>query len=151
MFVNTSFLIIMIIIKLINNIYIKINFIIICEVVWKLVQKVWREEEIPDEWAEGLVVPLHKGDDPQKVNNYRGITLLNTVGKVFCSILDYRLTKFCEGPDEPKLEDEQGGFRPWRSCEDLILVLNELINRRRHKKLKTFCCFIDIRKAYDTS
>ena len=121
----------------------------VVEVVWKLVQKVWREEEIPDEWAEGLVVPLYKGDDPQKVNNYRGITLLNTVGKVFCSILDYRLTKFCEGPDEPKLEDEQGGFRPWRSCEDLILVLNELINRRRHKKLKTFCCFIDIRKAYD--
>ena len=121
----------------------------VIEVLWKLIGQVWGEEAIPQDWAEGLVTPLFKEGDKQDVNNYRGITLLATVGKVFCSILDTRLTAYCEDPRFPRLREEQGGFRPGRACEDLIFVLSEMIKKRAKLNKMTFCCFIDIRKAYD--
>lgn len=45
----------------------------------------------PDLWSEGLVVPLHKKGSLNDVNNYRGITLLCCVGKLFTRILNNRL------------------------------------------------------------
>ena len=47
------------------------------------------------------------------------------------------------------LSEEQNGFRPDRSCVDNIYILSELIQTRNAEKLKTFLCFIDLKKAYD--
>ena len=43
----------------------------------------WEEEFIPEEWAEGITVPLFKEGDECDVGNYRGITLSSPIGKVF--------------------------------------------------------------------
>ena len=48
---------------------------------------VWQEEVVPKEWREGLIVNLFKKGDKEEPGNYRGITLLSVVGKVFCKIL----------------------------------------------------------------
>ena len=45
----------------------------------------------PTLWSFGLIVPIHKKDDRSKVENYRGITLLSALGKLFTSILNNRL------------------------------------------------------------
>ena len=45
----------------------------------------------PDPWSEGLVVLLHKTGGLNDVNNYRGITLLSCVDKLFTRILDNTL------------------------------------------------------------
>ena len=37
----------------------------------------------PTLWSFGLIVPIHKKDDRSKVENYRGITLLSALGKLF--------------------------------------------------------------------
>ena len=37
----------------------------------------------PALWSFGLIVPIHKKDDRSKVENYRGITLLSALGKLF--------------------------------------------------------------------
>ena len=39
-------------------------------------------------WSFGLIVPIHKKDERSKVENYRGITLLSVLGKLFTSILN---------------------------------------------------------------
>ena len=60
---------------------------------------------------------VKKGDkmDP---GNYRGITLLSAVGKVFCKILNDRLVQhFDEGQT---LHEGQAGFRKKRSCVDNV-------------------------------
>ena len=38
-------------------------------------------------WRERLIVSLFKRGDKEDQGNYRGITLLSAVGKVFCKIL----------------------------------------------------------------
>jgi hypothetical protein len=53
-------------------------------------------EEIPREWMQGLIFPLYKDGDDRDPLNYRGITLLSIVGKVYHRVLGDRLMKFAE-------------------------------------------------------
>jgi hypothetical protein len=114
--------------------------------VWALFQKVWKEGTIPDDWSKGIVVPIFKKGDRRDPFNYRGISLLSVVGKMFTTILSDRLMRFCE--DNAIIVDEQGGFRKGRGCPDQLFAMTEVLNFRKGKK--TCCCFIDIKKAYDT-
>ena len=40
----------------------------------------------PSLWSEGILVPLFKKNDPNDVNNYRGITLVSCFSKIFTGI-----------------------------------------------------------------
>ena len=53
---------------------------------------VWREEFVPLQWREGLIVNLFKKGYKVDPGNNRGITLLS-VGKVFCKVLNNRLVQ----------------------------------------------------------
>ena len=57
----------------------------------ELFQLIWESEYIPKHWGEGMIVSLFKKGDQEDPNNYRGITLLNVVGKLFNKVLNYRL------------------------------------------------------------
>ena len=59
----------------------------------QLFSVIWQEEIVPRQWREGLIVNIFKKGDREDPANYRGITLLSVVGKVFCKILNNRLSK----------------------------------------------------------
>jgi len=115
---------------------------------WRLCEEMFRVERIPRDWARGLIFPLHKEGDARAPDNYRGITLLSVVGKIYAMVLNNRVKKWCE--ERNVLVDEQAGFRMGRSTIDQTFILSELIRMRRKKGLKTYCAFLDIKKAYDT-
>jgi hypothetical protein len=54
----------------------------------KLISYIWNKEELPDQWKESIVVPIHKKDDKTDCNNYRGISLLSTSYKIILSRLN---------------------------------------------------------------
>jgi hypothetical protein len=115
------------------------------EAVHKLCQKAWEEEKLPLDWTRGVVVPIYKDGEKRDPLNYRGITLLSIVGKVYTQIINERLMRYCE--KNKILVEEQGGFRPHRGCPDQLFALVEIIQNRGKKG--TFCCFIDVKKAFD--
>jgi len=45
----------------------------------------------PEEWSKGVIVPIHKKGCKSDPSNYRGITLINTMSKVFSLLLRNRL------------------------------------------------------------
>lgn len=47
----------------------------------------------PESWAQGVIIPLHKKGNINNVNNYRGITLISHLAKLFTSLLNKRLLK----------------------------------------------------------
>lgn len=104
--------------------------------------------DVPMAWLRGVVVPLHKDGSMQLPSNYRPITLLSIVGKVYTGVLQERLMRWSESSGI--IVAEQGGFRPGRGCPEQLYTLTELIKLRRLRRLMTHACFIDIRKAYDT-
>ena len=60
-------------------------------------------------------------------------------------MLNIRLIYWCER--NRILAEEQGGFRPQRGCPDQLFSLVEILRNRG--QTGTFCCFIDVKKAFD--
>ncbi len=120
------------------------------EILWRnlytLLQCCWEEEYVPNEWMEGIIVPLHKGGKTTDIGNYRGITLGSHVGKLFCQILKTRLSRVVEG--QRILSEAQGGFRKNRQTVDQLFVVNGISQLRRSKGQKTWLAFLDLRKAF---
>jgi hypothetical protein len=121
----------------------------VVELIVKLFNLILRTGHIPNDWCIGLIVPIFKKKgskfDP---NNYRGITLLSCLGKLFTLCVNIRLTKFVT--DRGIIGEEQAAFREGYSTIDHAFVLNEIINLYLHKKERLYCCFIDYQKAFDT-
>ena len=49
-------------------------------------------EQFPLDWIRGIISPIHKDGDERVPENYRGITLLSIVGKLYSSILAKRIS-----------------------------------------------------------
>ena len=95
-----------------------------------------RKEHLPANWASALVVNLYKDGDKTDAGNYRGISLISCLGKIYLSLWAKRLSRWCEG----QLHDEQGGFRARRSTIDDALALKEILLKRLNQGKKTFSC-----------
>ena len=61
---------------------------ILVPTICKLFNKIYDMSYFPEEWAEGYIIPLHKKSSPNDVENYRGITLLSILGKLFTRVLN---------------------------------------------------------------
>ena len=105
---------------------------------------------IPSEWGKGIVNPIpdSANNDPRDPISYRGITIAPSMYKLYCYVLNQRLSKWVESNN--KLEDEQNGFRKNRSTIDHLSSLNNIIETRIKMRVSTFTAFIDFKKAYDT-
>lgn len=119
----------------------------------KLFNTILHSGYFPKEWSFGYIIPLYKKGDESLAENYRGITLLSSLGKLFTQILNHRLEDFLECNNI--LTIEQAGFRRNHSTIDNILVLKSMIDKyvkskkRRGSKL-LFTCFVDFKKAFDS-
>ena len=121
------------------------SFIVLYE---KLFNLVFKSGKIPDTWLEGTIIPFYKnkGDkfDPK---NYRPITIVSCLGKLFTSILNCRLNKFSE--ETQLLKENQCGFRKGYSTVDCIFTLHSFFEILKSKRKKLFCAFVDFEKAFD--
>ena len=118
-------------------------------VLFRLIQFCFESSLVPDAWLNSIVKPIPKSSnsDPRVPMNYRGISLLSCVYKLYSSILNHRLLFHLE--ESGLLADEQNGFRKNRSCVDHIYSLTSIVYSRLHKGKPTFCGFVDFHKAFD--
>ena len=95
----------------------------------------------------GDIIPLHKKGSINNVDNYRGITLLSTLGKLFTRILNNWL--ICWAEDYSVYIEAQVGFRESMSTTDHIFSLHGIITHYLNNNKRLFCAFIDFSKAFD--
>ena len=112
-----------------------------------LFNSVFESGFFPEAWAEGCIVPIHKKGDVDEPNNYRGITLISCMGKLFTSILNKRILDWDK--ENCVITDAQFGFKPGLSTIDAIFALQTLVNKTLKRKKRLYCCFIDYSKAFD--
>jgi hypothetical protein len=104
---------------------------------------------VPSSWSDGFIVPIYKNKgDCNNPDNYRGITILSCLGKLFTSVLNNRLNEFIVSYN--LLGEEQAGFRKNYSTTDHMFNLKCLIDMYLCKKKRLFCAFIDYKKAFDS-
>ncbi len=104
---------------------------------------------LPSVWLKSIITPVPKSasKDPYVPLNYRGISLLSCVSKLFSSIINQRIQNYMENNN--LFVDEQNGFRRNRSCQDHVFTLNSIIRNQLLQGKSTYCCFIDMQKAFD--
>ena len=104
---------------------------------------------IPEIWSQGKIMPIYKNNgDSTNPDNYRPISTLSCLGKLFTALLSERLSTFIE--ENAILKENQAGFRKHYSTTDHIFALYSLIEILKHEKKKLFCSFIDLSKAFDS-
>ena len=113
-----------------------------------LVSVLWETECVPQHWRAGDIVNLFKKGDRADPGNYRGITLLDVVGKFYTTILNNRLMSWLDA--HSTLHTCQAGFRRNRGCVDHIFSLFEIIQSRIRQGLPTYIFYRDVAKAFDT-
>ena len=99
----------------------------------------------------GIILPLFKGKDAKANNkeNYRGITLFPTLCKIYELILLNRLENYAS--HNQYFSEMQFGFQEGVGCiESSFTILLETINHMLERGSKSFGCFLDVRKAFDT-
>ena len=101
----------------------------------------------PESWSEGYIMPLHKSGSIHCPENYRGITLLSVLGKLFTRVLNNRLGSWAHNYNV--YFEAQVGFRSGMSTVDNIFVLHGVITHMINQGNKLYCCFIDFSKAFD--
>jgi len=104
---------------------------------------------MPHQWQEGLMILLHKKGSLLDLGNYRPITLLNTVMKIYEKILLRRLTEWLQA--ENKINQFQTGFQPGLSTVDQAALLHAVLKHRRKRRKATYVAFLDITKAFPSS
>ena len=106
----------------------------------------WKEGTVHQEMRYANIVTLYKNKgDRSDCNDYRGISLLSVVGKVFARVT---LTKLQILP-ERTLPESQCGFRTGRSTIDMIFSVRQLQEKCREQRRPLFIAFIDLTKASD--
>ena len=71
-----------------------------------LVHTAWRDKCVPKDWVDAVLEPIPKKGDLSNCDNWRGIPLLDVVGKVIARILQDRLQQLAE----EELPESQCGF-----------------------------------------
>ena len=102
----------------------------------------------PDELKIARVIPLHKGGSNSELKNYRPISILSTLNKIFETIIKQRLITFWTTYNV--FVPTQFGFRENRSTTLAIAHLHELIMTELDNDRSVCTIFMDLAKAFDT-
>ena len=110
--------------------------------------KIRKFHSSPKEWKKGYINPLFKAGERSDPLNYRGITIMSCLSKLFNSVLNNRLDDYLS--ENNIISETQIGFKKKARTSDHMFVLRTLIEKNtKQSNSRLFTCFIDFKKALD--
>ena len=100
----------------------------------------------PQEWKLHKICPIPKKGNLLLVENYRPISLLCSISKIFEAAVLEKIAPFIH----PKISATQFGFMPNRSCLSALLSSYAYVFDSIDKNLPVDAVFLDFAKAFDT-
>ena len=103
---------------------------------------------IPADWKSARVTPIHKEDCKMDPNNYRPISVLPVIAKIFEKAIFNQTYDFLS--ENKLLSDLQSGFRPLHSTLTVLLDITDKWYTNMDNGLINAILFVDLKKAFDT-
>ena len=97
----------------------------------------------PTAWTTATLTLLYKKGSRLLPGNYRGISIMNSLSKLFDMVLCARLELWF------RPLREQAGAQAGRGCMEHIVTLRLLTDYAKRKKIKLYVTFVDYSAAYD--
>ena len=112
-------------------------------------EKAFSSGTFPQNWKKANVIPVHKKSDKNTLKNYRPISLLPLMGKLFEKCIFDSMYSYFE--DNNLFNSCQSGFRRQDSCISQLLAITHEIssNFDANPSLETRAAFLDLSKAFD--
>jgi hypothetical protein len=130
--------------------YMKLGGNGVMECILLLLNAVWRLECCPTRWTRAMAWPIYKTGIKAEPSNYRLITLLSAVCKVFERVITNRLSRLIRCSlqhTRPLISFTQVGFQCARSTLDAVYALTLVISIRKYHGMPTYLAFIDNKKG----
>ncbi len=109
-------------------------------------QAVFNGTAPPLQWTTNKIVPIPKKGSHSDMCNYRGISLMSTIAKLFNRVLINRIRPVID----KILRPNQAGFRPSRSTINQIHALRRILEAADDQQLSLIVTFVDFKKAFDS-
>lgn len=103
--------------------------------------------EIPQDWRDASVAPLHKKGSKNKAENYRPVSLTSIISKLLESIVKDSLVKHLD--KYSLIRDSQHGFTSGKSCLSNLLDFFEEVTKMLDKGESVDLIYLDFAKAFD--
>ena len=121
---------------------------ILSPVIARLINKSFAEGVFPSILKLARIIPIHKKGPKDRRNNYRPISTLHFLSKIFERIMDKRIRSFFDR--NSIISDNQFGFRKLFSTNDAILRFTDEVYNVFNSGRYMIAVFIDLSKAFDT-
>ena len=100
---------------------------------------------LPSVWKSSFVVPIHKSGSKSDVKNYRPVSILNVIPKLFENIL----TEYITPALGALIIDEQFGFMCRKSTELNLLSYVDYLLQALESGMEVHSIYTDFSKAFD--
>lgn len=119
-----------------------------CPLLCYMINRMINDSEFPDALKVAKVIPIHKKGSKTDPENYRQISVLPIVSKVFEKVIFMQLDDFFESNN--LYDDLQFGFRSGRGCHDAICQVMFNVSKEVDKGNGIVLLSLDISKAFDS-
>ena len=119
----------------------------ISDIVTDMFNRALVEGIFPSQWKTARVIPIHKGGDIKDPSNYRPISILPVLSKIFEKHVNSQIHKYLT--TNKLLHKLQCGFREGYSCVDsLHKLISDCLSARSDGNFVAMM-FLDFKKAFD--
>lgn len=132
----------------INATILKLLNVNICEPLLIIFNKCIAQGKWPEHFKRAEVIPIFKAGEKSKTNNYRPISLISNLAKIFERMIHNRFTEFFN--EFNIISNNQFGFRKGTGCDNALASITEFIYNRLDLTKPVIATFLDLVKAFDT-
>lgn len=113
-----------------------------------IINRIFVTGVVPTHFKLSVITPIYKSGKKTLISNYRPISLVSSLAKLFEKCVKERLFGFLE--ESRILSGNQYGFRNGCGTEDALYSLTSKITDSLNNGKKCAAVFIDLAKAFDT-
>ena len=114
------------------------------DIVVEILNQWWEKKQVPEELMQFRVVLIFKKGDRRLLSNYRPISLMNSMYKIFAAVLQRRISQGIER----HLQRTQSGFRQQKRTAHAICIIRQTINLGERADRQVALVLLDWQKAF---
>lgn len=108
---------------------------------------IFETAKLDEKLITSIIFPIHKKGDRAIPSNYRGISFMNTIAKIFMGILNTRINLWLTKHNI--ITEYQAGFREGYSTVDNLYNLAAIASLKYKENKKLYAFFVDFKAAFD--
>ena len=115
---------------------------------WKLLRVVWRKGVLPKEWmlADGCFI--QKELDSERIDMFRGISLLSVELKIYLAVFAKRMTSYMIESEYLDTHVQKGGIPGQSGCIEHNAVVTQLVSEAKQQKGDLTIIWLDLLTYY---